>query len=302
MKGYSIITDAAADIPYEIIEQGFGVTVIPMAIQMKDDIFYHYPDFRDMTPADFYPKMRMGALPTTKPITKESYTEAFEKIIEAGKDVIYIGISGGLSESIRIAEEAAGELMEKYPSAKISVIDSKNASTGQGLLVLEAVRHKEGDISYEAAVEDIRNKVDKVRCYFFVDDIFHLKRGGRISRTEHSAAAALKIRTIFTVDSDGKLIIKTKARGNQNAIEYISKVVCEEADKDYVINIASAAGSDRVEKLKTMIINGMTSGNEIEESELSKRLFLTDMSLISGTHTGPGTVAAAYFVNDLTNI
>lgn len=327
MDDYVIITDAAADIPYDIVEKGFGVTVIPIKIKMKGDTFEHFPDFRNMSSTDFYPMIRMGALPSTIPISRETYMEVFEEKLKAGKDIIYIGIAGGLSDSLQTAADVSEELKAKYPSQRISIIDSKNASTGLGLLVIEAIRLKESTVSYDEAVNILQEKRDKVRNYFFVDDICHLKRSGKIARTEQSAAAALKIRTVFKVDTSGKLAITTKVRGNPNALDYLSKKVCEEADPESVINIASAAGKDRVDKLKELLIEKLSSEAAADDSgtahvvsisdridqklefldirtdgsidsvsdSVEQRLKVSDMSLIGGTHSGPGTVAVAFY-------
>ena len=329
MGKYIVITDAAADIPYELFEKGFGVTVIPIKIKMKSDEFLQYPDFRNMSAKEFYPLVKMGALPSTVPISKEDYIEVFEEKLKGDNDIIYIGISGGLSDSVQAATAAAEDLKERYPSSNISIIDSKNASTGLGLLVTEAIRLKESNTSYEEAVNILQKKRDRIRNYFFVDDIFHLKRGGMISKSEPSAAAALKIRTVFKVDTDGKLAITTKVRGNPNALEHLAKKVCEEAAIDSYINIAAANGGDRIEKRRDLLMDGLVSDKDVIDQGLAQvisvserinqrmgtldiridknasisdsveqRIMVSEMSLVGGTHSGPGTVAVAFFAKE----
>lgn len=296
MREYSIVTDAAADIPQDIIEKGFGVTVIPIAIKMKYDKFLHYHDFRNLASEEFYPMVRMGALPVTEPVSVESYTEVFEDKLKKDRDVIYIGISGGLSESLSAAGEAAEKLKERYPSGRISIIDSRNASTGLGLLVIEAIRLKESNISYDEAVTRLLEKRDKVRNYFFVDDTVYLRRSGKVPKTEQSAAAALKIKTLFKVDDEGRLEIMTKVRGIPNALDVLFEKYTGEAAGDSVINIASAAGGDRAQKLKELITQYLAE-KDSREKVIGEKIYTSDMSLVSGTHSGPGTVAIAYFAD-----
>ncbi len=283
MREYLIMTDGAADIPAEKMDDK-GLIVIPMIFNIKDIAYEHFQDFRDMGSDEFYSGMKRGGLPTTEPLTKSKYTEEFEKVVKGGKDIIYICVSGGLSESFKAAEEAAEELKKKYPEASISVIDSKNISVGEGLLVLEALRIKYAGIVHEGAVKHLEVVKEKIKTLFFVDDIMHLKRRALIPKNEPSPVAALKVRTVYSLDEGGKISLRTKVRGNQNAIDYVSNVIKKEHEDKRLISISHAAAPDRGFKLQDVL------NEKCPDSEV----LVTMLGLITGTFTGPATVVAAY--------
>ena len=284
MNDYMIMTDGAADIPAEKMDDK-NLIVIPMIFKIKDIAYEHYQDFRDMGSDEFYSGMKRGSLPAPEPITKEKYIEEFDKVLAKGKDIIYICLSGGLSESCKAANEAAEELRGKYPEAKIDVIDSKNISVGEGLLVIEALRIKQAGIVHEGAVQHLEVIKEKVKTLFFVDDILHLKRRGLIPKTEPSPVAALKVRTIYSLDEGGKVSLKTKVRGNQNAIDYVSGVITEGHTDKGLFCISHAGAPDRGFKLQEVL------SDKCADSEA----LVTMLGLITGTFTGPGTVVVSYY-------
>ena len=134
MGEYVILTDSSADLTAELVAE-LGVEVIPLSFTMEDKTYFNYPDNRDIDPADFYARLRGGAMATTAAVNVADYTEAMEPILKEGKDVLVLAFSSGLSATCHSAQIAAGELMEQYPDRKVYVVDTLCASLGQGLLV-----------------------------------------------------------------------------------------------------------------------------------------------------------------------
>ena len=159
----------------------------------------------------------------------ERFTEVFEKIVAEGKDLLYIGFSSGLSATYMAAKNAAEELSEKYPDRKILTVDSLCASLGQGLIVKLAVDKKNAG----ATVEEVAQYVEDIKlnlCHWFtVEDLFFLKRGGRVSAATAVMGTVLQIKPVMHVDDAGKLINMEKARGRAASINSLLSKMRETA-------------------------------------------------------------------------
>ena len=188
MAQYEIYTDATIDLPPNIVED-IGIKVIPMDFEMNGKAYSHYPDERELDSKKFYKLLQEGEMVTTTQITPSRFVEYFTPTLEKGKDILYIGFSSGLSGTYGSSKVAIQSLKEKYPDRTIMSVDSLCASSGEGLLVYLASKEKEKGKS----LEELYNWVEENRlniCHWYkVDDLFHLKRGGRIS----SVAATFEI-------------------------------------------------------------------------------------------------------------
>lgn len=283
---YVLACDSTADIPVDVLKQ-LDTKVLPFSYSIGDDIIYYYLDERDGDIADFYAKLKGGAMPVTSQVNPMAYKEFFESVVKEGKAVIYLGFTSGLSGSMANAFNAAEMVREEYPDAQITVIDSYAASVGEGAFVYEAVKRKMDGMGYEDMIAWIESKCRKVSHWFMVEDLFHLKRGGRLSAVEAVIGSALKIKPILTVDDEGKLAVKAKTRGNVKALGYLRDRVVEEV-KDMANQIAVIGHADAIEeanKLKAMVIEaGMREEN----------IMIAPIGPIIGTHVGAGMVAIAY--------
>ena len=209
MREYVITTDNNADLP-ESYYQEHGVGCGYLSYTM-DGTHYTHENF--MPEAEFYAKMRAGSMPSTAQVNPAEARQIFEPYLKEGKDVLHIAFSSGLSGTYNSCRLAAEELLEEYPDRKIKVVDSLAASLGQGLLVYLAQKKKEEGSDMETVgrwVEENRNHIVHL---FTVDDLNHLYRGGRVSKTTAVLGGMLNIKPVLHVDEEGKLIPVGKVRG-----------------------------------------------------------------------------------------
>ena len=214
MNEFVIFTDSSSDLPASVAER-MGVEVLPLEVNMEGNIKLN----NEIDIKEFYAYLRDKHGAKTSAVNMERFTEAFERVVADGKDLLYIGFSSGLSATYMAGKNAAEEICEKYPERKAIAVDSLCASLGQGLLVKLAVDKKnEG-----ATIEEVAEYIEKIKWnlahWFTVEDLFFLKRGGRVSAATAVMGTVLQIKPVMHVDNDGKLINVEKARGRQASIK-----------------------------------------------------------------------------------
>lgn len=193
MRDYVITTDNNSDLPEEYYkEHGVGCTYLSYSMDGKN---YTHGNF--LPDHEFYEAMRKGSLPTTAQVNPDAARALMEPCLKEGKDVLHIAFSGGLSGSCNSARIAAEELMEEYPERSIKVIDSLSASVGQGLLVYLAQQRKEAGEDMDTVAEWVEENKKYMVHLFTVDDLFHLHRGGRVSKTTAIVGSMLNISSRF---------------------------------------------------------------------------------------------------------
>lgn len=272
-----IITDSSANLPDKL---QYDLTVIPYTYILENG--EEKSACGDFDGREFYSLMRNGAKVTTSMINAHAFKECFEKELAAGNDIIYIGMSGGISGSIRAAESAKDELKEAYPERRTEVIDTFAASLGEGLLVLAAAEMLKNGKSYDEICEIIKDERHRICQYFTVDDLEYLKRGGRISGARALVGNLLDIKPILTGDEEGHIVACGKVRGRNRALKELAKKYAELAkDKAAPVGIAHA---DAPESALTLI--------ELLKAEgFSGDALTVCYEPVTGTHVGPGTVA-----------
>ena len=287
MKEYVLVTDSTADIPVELIEK-MNIEIVAFPYIINDVNYRYYPDEREQTIKDFYDILRKGAMPTTSQVNPVLYRETFEEIVKGGKDILYLCFSSGLSGSFQSAKIGADMLTDDYPECRIEVVDTLSASVGEGVFVYQAALLKEQGFSMDQLLDWINEKKDKIRHWFMVEDLFHLKRGGRVSAVEAVVGSALKIKPILSVDEEGKLVVKSKARGSGKAMDYLLNKFLEETEdiSNQIAIIGNADDIQKAEKLKQMVI---------EAGAKEENIFIASIGPIIGTHVGAGMVAIAFF-------
>ena len=179
MPDYVILTDSSADLSAEMVREA-GVTVLPLSFTIQGETYENTPDNREMDPALFYDMLRAGELATTSAVNVAAYTDTVEPLLQAGKDVLILAFSSGLSTTCNSAEVAAEELRERYPQRKLYVVDTLCASLGQGLLVWLAAREQKKGRTIEEVRDWAETHKQAVCHQFTVQDLKFLKRGGRI--------------------------------------------------------------------------------------------------------------------------
>ncbi|MBU5435191.1 DegV family protein [Pseudoflavonifractor sp. MSJ-37] len=282
MSEYAIVTDSAADMDAAMAQE-LGVTVLPLSFTIEDHTYEDHPDRRDMPIETFYAKLRAGKMATTSAVNVAQFTDAIEPLLQAGKDVLVLAFSSGLSTTYNSSAIAVEELRERYPERKVFTVDTLCASMGQALLVWHAVRlQREGK-----TIEEVRDwaEANKLQlCHWVaVDDLAHLKRGGRISATTAFVGGMLSIKPIIHVDDEGHLINVGKVRGRRASLERLVDELGKriEHPEDQTIFISH---SDCLEDAKVV-------GEGAKARFGVKDVVYGYIGPVIGAHTGPGTVA-----------
>ena len=285
MSDFVILTDSSADLGEEMVRK-LGVQVVPLGFVLDGQVYHDYPDNRDMDPHAFYERLRKGDAATTNAVNTAQYTEALEPLLQAGRDVLVLAFSSGLSATYQSSVIAVEELRAKYPERKLYTVDTLCASLGQGLLVWYAAQLRERGRS----IKEVRDWVEEHKlnlCHqFTVDDLYFLKRGGRVSAATALVGSMLHIKPVLHVDSEGHLINIDKVRGRQASLKALV---------DRMEETAIDPGS-----LTVFISHGDCLEDAQAVAEMVKKRFGVDEVYINyvgpviGAHSGPGTVALFY--------
>ncbi|GAA0116291.1 DegV family protein [Clostridium senegalense] len=279
-----LITDSACDLPLNYIKDN-NIEFLSLGVNLNNE--YILDDLGDTLKYDyFYKELRDGKTASTSQVNIYAFEEVFEKYVKEGKSIIYIGLSSGLSGTINSANIAKQNILEKYENADISIIDSISASLGEGALVYYACEMlKDGKDKYEV-VNWIEENKGKILHAFTVDDLSHLKRGGRISSAAATVGSLLNIKPILTINNEGKVIQAGKIKGRKKAIKYLGAQVKEKAFdiENQVIFIAHADCEKEANELKEIVL---------KENNI-KKVILNSMGAVIGAHGGPGTLAVIF--------
>jgi len=196
MRDYVIMTDSSCDFSLEMVRE-LDLEVLPLSFSMEGRDLFDYPDHRDMEPADFYAKLRGGEMGVTSAVSVGRCKAAMGNVAESGKDILCISFSSGLSATFQSASIAAKEVMAEQPGSTIAVVDSLAASLGQGLLVYLAVQEKRKGKSLEEVRDFVERTKNHICHWFTVDDLNHLKRGGRVSTAKALVGTMLQMKPVL---------------------------------------------------------------------------------------------------------
>ena len=272
-----IYTDTSANLTPELIEK-YALGVIPFSYTV-DGVEQDGADFEGKA---YYDAMRAGAVVKTSMINVSEFSASFRKELAAGNDVIYVGMSGGISGSANAARIAVEELRAEFPERRIEAIDTYAASLGEGIQAINAAKLLAAGIGFDGIVERILAERRNMCQYFTVDDLEYLKRGGRIGRISTVVGTVLKIKPILMGDEKGRIVLCGKVRGRRQSLLALADRYSELVqDRDDDIGIAHADDDEGVEVLL---------------AELRKRGFKGECITVcyepvTGAHVGPGTVA-----------
>lgn len=288
MSEYVITTDNNSDLPEKYLkDHGVGCMYLSYSMDGKN---YTHENF--LPEHEFYEAMRNGSMPTTAQVNPENAKALLEPYLKEGKDILHIAFSSGLSGTYNSSRIAAEELMEEYPDRKIIVVDSLSASLGQGLLVWLAQQKKElGQTLEDVADWAEKNKLKMVHL-FTVDDLNHLYRGGRVSRTTAIVGSMLNIKPVLHVDNEGKLTAIGKVRGRKKALQELVKLMDEKigsfgADCDTIFISHGDCEQD-----------AQYVAAKVKEKYNIKNIIINQVGATIGAHSGPGTMAL-FFVGDV---
>jgi len=284
-----IVTDVGSDISLDFFKRHEKLEILPMPYRMDGvEKLYNVQDEPSL--ADFYRELRGEKMATTAQVTVDSAFTSFENLTNKGEQVLYIGLSSGISGTVQSAQTARDMVLEKNPKAKIAVVDSLLASAGEALLVHYALKLREEGKSMDETVQWLVNNRQRINSWFTVEDLNFLFRGGRVSRTSALLGSMMRIKPIMHVNFDGKLIPMDKTTGRKRSLKALADKVVERANpkEGQTIFISHGDCLEDAEYLAGLVKEGLKNIKGVE--------FFT-LGPIIGAHAGPGTVAI-FFLGD----
>ena len=280
-RKFDILTDSGCDMPQNYLLKN-EVGCVKLGFTMNN-INYEGDCGEHISEKDFYQKLRGGAMPTTYQVTGETARTYMEESLKNGRDLLVIAFSSGLSGTAGSFLVAQRELAKKYPKRKICVIDSLCASMGEGLLLDYAIQKADEGASLEETARYVEELKLHICHHFTVDNLYHLKRGGRVSATTALVGSILKIKPIMHVNDEGKLMAIGKAMGRKKALKTLVENVFDSADMGASDPIFISHGDciDDVEYVKELL----------KERFPKTKITVNFVGAVIGTHSGAGTLA-----------
>ena len=283
-----IITDSSCDLGINFIEEN-NIELIPLLLNLdgetlKDDLG------KSLGSREFYEKLRAGSMPSTSQINIYTFEEKFKELLDKGYEILYIGLSSALSGTFNSANMARNNILEENPNAKIAVVDSISVSMGLGMLIKKACKMIEEGKMLEDIVQWIEENKNKVIHAILVDDLKHLKRGGRVSASTAAVGSILNIKPLLKLNNSGAVEVSEKIKGKKKGLKRLASIVKENA-----INIENE-------------ILYIMHGDVLEEAQYLKGIILQELNFkdvkveyigtVIGTHGGPGTIATVFWGNE----
>ena len=285
MSKFVITADSTVDLPKAFLEEK-QVPVVSLSYIIDGAT---YKDGEGLTSKEFYDKIREGAMPTTSQVNPEQARALFEPILKGGTDILHIAFTSGLSGTYNSCRIAAEELSEEYPDRKIVVVDSLCAASGGGMLLYKAIELKEQGKSFDEIVTWVEENKLHVCHDVTVDDLFHLHRGGRVSKTSAVLGTIIKIKPIIHVNDEGKLIVIGKERGRKKALQTLVERM-EEKSQGFENDIVMITHGDALEDAE--YVKGL-----IQDKFGITNIMINPLGTVIGSHTGPGVIALFYMGN-----
>ena len=285
---YAILTDTSANLPSPILKEN-GVGVIP---------FHYTVEGREMDCLDterfdghgYYDAMRGGVSVSTSQINPQAYIDQFAPLLASGQDILFIGMSSGISGSFQSAQVALAQLRERYPDRQLMAVDTLGASLGEGILVLRAIEARAAGVSLDALTRELTQTRRRMYQVFMVDDLMFLKKTGRVSGAAALVGTMLQIKPILKGNARGQIVACAKARGRHKAIEVLAKRY-----DDYVVDagsqivgIAHADCPDDAAHLAGLL----------NKNHPPKQIMTVMYEPVTGSHVGPGTLALFFLGDD----
>ena len=279
MANYQIITDSCCDLPMEMLAS-LDLKMVSLNLHFRGETL------KDSVTEEIktvYDAWRAGESATTSAANPQQWSEVMEPVLAAGQDILVLAFSSGLSTTYQSAVIASQELQEQYPQRKIRVVDSLNASLGQGLMVWYACQKRDAGASLEELANWLEETKLNMCAWFTVDDLMYLKRGGRISAATALVGTMLKIKPVLHVDDEGHLINVSKVRGRKASIDALASKMKElgkagENDTVFICHGDCLEDARYLEKL-------------VKERCGVKEVFIGYTGAVIGAHSGPGTLA-----------
>ena len=282
---YHIWTDTSANLPAPLCKK-LGIGVLPFHFIHNGGAEQCCLDTDAFPYDDYYEDLKNGGVATTSMINSEAYREIFEREAAAGNDVLYIGMSSGISGAYGASALAAREAGERYPQHRFEVFDTKGASLGEGLLVLAAQKLQKAG----ADLQKVLRELDRLRTHmmqiFTVDDLMYLKRGGRVSRMKAVIASVLNIKPILRGDEEGRIVVTNKTVGRKASIRTLADDLIENIDEQDACGVGIAQAGCAADAQALIA--------RIRAKFPSLPILTVPYEPVTGSHVGPGALALFY--------
>lgn len=288
MRDFVIITDSCCDLPAQTAQE-LELEVLPLSFQLRGRDYYNYLDGHELSFPDFYAQVRGGEQVTTAAVNVGQFETAMRAALEAGQDVLSISFSSALSTTYQSSVIAAQSLREEFPDAKILTVDSLCASLGQGLLLWLCVQQKRSGRSLEEVHAYAEEMKMRIGHWFTVDDLNHLKRGGRVSAAAALFGTMLSVKPVLQVNREGQLIPVHKVRGRKASllalVDEMEKNMLPPAEQTVFISHGDSEADARF------------VAEEIRRRFGIENIRINFVGPVIGGHAGPGTIALFYLGN-----
>lgn len=282
---FKILTDSTTDLPEKWAAE-HDVIILGLTIQL-DGVTYETVGENKLTSKTLLEKMKAGSQPTTSQINVGQFEDVFREYAKAGTPLLYVAFASLLSGTYQSAVMARDIVLEDYPQAVIEILESRAASMGEGLLVMKAVEARSEGKSLAETLDILLALRPKVQTYFLVDDLNHLVRGGRISKTAAMIGSLASIKPIIAVQADGSLKPIAKVRGKKKAQAECVRMLLENIADDRAV-IAHADADQDAENLKEQLL----ADGRVKE------VLIEPLGPVIATHVGPGTLALFGFAKN----
>ena len=279
---FKIITDSCCDLPQQMVSN-LDLRVVPLSVEMDGRAFTE----GEMTPKALYDHLRAGKLPKTSAVNPDGWASVIRPALANGQDVLVMAFSSGLSATYQSAVIAADELREEFPDRKLIVIDTLCAAIGQGLLVWHAARLRGEGKSIEDTAAWIEAHKRNLCHWVTVEDLMHLKRGGRVSAATAVVGTMLSIKPIIRVDDNGKLENVGKTRGRKAAMNLLLERMAESQVAELNDTVCIGHGD--------CLADAEYLAEQIRSRFGVKNVIINYVGAVIGAHTGPGVVFIAFF-------
>ncbi|HEM3164740.1 TPA: DegV family protein [Streptococcus suis 92-1191] len=275
---FTIVTDSTSDLPISWVQEN-DVTVLGLTINL-DGVTYETVGENRLTSAVLLDKMATGGLPTTSQVNVGQFEEVFEAAAKEGKEVLYLAFSSALSGTYQSAVIARDMVMDQYPDAVITIVDTKAATIGEGYLVMKAVEARAAGKTLAETKAIVEDLVPRLRTYLLVDDLNHLVRGGRLSKAAALIGGLVNIKPLLALNAEGKLEAVAKIRGRKKGIKEMLNLTLDGLDHSTVM-VAYTGDLEAAEAIKATLL----------EDSCVTDVLLTELGPIIATHTGTGVLA-----------
>ncbi len=284
---YVIMTDTSANLPTAQTRK-YGIGVIPLSYSV-DGTEYTCLDTEAFRSEEYYEALKAGTKISTSQINPQKYMDYMEPVLREGNDILFVGMSSGISGSFGSAKIAREQLLADYPDRNIRLVDSMAASLGEGLLVYKAMELKNKGMSMDEAADILLNERQRICQIFTVDDLMHLRRGGRLSNASAIIGTLLNVKPLLKGNENGQIVTFGKVRGRKAVIEQIVNRYEQwvESPETQIVGISHANCREDAERLAQLL----------QRSCPPKEILIVEHEPVTGSYLGPGALAL-YFAAD----